>query len=83
MLDDPCVIGSMSDAEPEDEQARTFWSTDQVPIPDPDKAVARCAWSRPGDSLTDTETDADWRYERDPDHDAAIPGLMRLQNPQV
>ena len=51
---------------------------------DVNKAVARCAWSRPGDTFAEGgETDADWRYERDPDHDGRIPGLMRLQHKHV
>lgn len=54
-------------------------------LKEPLACKAKVAWTRPTASIADTDTDQDWRYESVPDPSASdnIPGLMRLQHPDI
>jgi hypothetical protein len=76
-----------------DKELQESYSGQRPPTTDLLKRKAKCLWSRsekhvqtlePNEkNMTKQDTDADWRYSRDPDFEGDVPGLLRLQHPEV
>jgi hypothetical protein len=76
-----------------DDDLQESYSSQRSATTDLMKRKAKCLWSRsekhlktlePNEkNMTMQDTDADWRYSRDPDYEGDVPGLLRLQHPEV